>query len=62
VMRFFAKMMDVEVGGSILVIVPELEESARRLSQGYGIKVLETERLSNIIVELKHILSKMLGE
>lgn len=57
VMRFFAKTVDIKVSGSILIIVPELEEPARKLSEWYEITVLETERLNNIIVEVKQILT-----
>lgn len=61
VMRFFAKTADIKVSGSILVVIPQLEESSRKLSEWYGINILETGKLGNIIIDLKEILNKMLG-
>lgn len=60
VMKFFAKTVDIKVAGSMLIVIPELDELARRLSRSYRIKVLETNGLNKILEKLKQFLSETL--
>ena len=60
VMRLFAKKVDVFAIESVLIAIPRLEEGARRLSDRYGIKVIEVESLKDAIEPLKEIIKRVL--
>lgn len=61
VMKFFAKKVDVFASESILVAVPKLEEGAKKLSERYGLKVIEVNSLRDSIEPFKGIAKKVLG-
>jgi len=62
VMRFFAKIRDIQSGPGVLIGIPNFSEDSKKLAEIYKIKIIEGSKFSDIITELLDYLDIMVQD
>lgn len=62
VMRFFAKLTDVESDLGLLASIPRFSDEARRLAETYGVKTFEGNSFTDVMNEIKNCLDLVVKE
>jgi len=57
ILSSFVKALDVNVKKLIIIAIPALTDSARKIAESYGINVLEGKTISEIITSLRSIIT-----